>query len=214
MQPTNQHRRRFDSATTTTTTAVVGDAAVPATTMVGDAAVSRGGGINGDASSGYDVPTATASTLHAVLSGSAVSTTISTQLQKAIRFKARVKIISRSGSVICNTGWMSRIYSRASLRPARYPSVKGAKVVLDTNTGCSKGYGFVRFADENERTRAMNEMNGQYCSSRPMRVGVATPKKPPTQQQYGQQQYPSQAVLLTGGNDSYGAVPQSEWRFF
>ncbi|KAD2394351.1 hypothetical protein E3N88_41328 [Mikania micrantha] len=92
----------------------------------------------------------------------------------------------------------------------RYPSVKGAKVVLDTNTGCSKGYGFVRFADENERTRAMNEMNGQYCSSRPMRVGVATPKKPPTQQQYGQQQYPSQAVLLTGGNDSYGAVPQSD----
>ncbi|KAI7734931.1 hypothetical protein M8C21_010367 [Ambrosia artemisiifolia] len=88
----------------------------------------------------------------------------------------------------------------------RYPSVKGAKVVFDMNTGCSKGYGFVRFSDENERTRAMTEMNGQYCSSRPMRVGVATPKKPPTQQQYGQQQYPSQAVLLTGGNDSFGAV--------
>ncbi|KAK9060362.1 hypothetical protein SSX86_021066 [Deinandra increscens subsp. villosa] len=88
----------------------------------------------------------------------------------------------------------------------RYPSVKGAKVVLDTNTGCSKGYGFVRFADENERARAMNEMNGQYCLSRPMRVGVATPKKPPTQQQYGQNQFSSQAVLLTGGNDSYGAV--------
>ncbi|KAI3815190.1 hypothetical protein L1987_14850 [Smallanthus sonchifolius] len=92
----------------------------------------------------------------------------------------------------------------------RYPSVKGAKVVVDTNTGCSKGYGFVRFGDENERSRAMNEMNGQYCSSRPMRVGVATPKKPPTQQQYGQQQYSSQAVLLTGGNDPYGAALQSD----
>ncbi|XP_076942127.1 polyadenylate-binding protein RBP47-like [Bidens hawaiensis] len=88
----------------------------------------------------------------------------------------------------------------------RYPSVKSAKVVFDTNTGCSKGYGFVRFGDEGERTRAMTEMNGQYCSSRPMRVSVATPKKPPTQQQYGQQQYPSQAVLLTGGNDSFNAV--------
>ncbi|KVH93254.1 Nucleotide-binding, alpha-beta plait [Cynara cardunculus var. scolymus] len=93
----------------------------------------------------------------------------------------------------------------------RYPSVKGAKVVVDTNTGCSKGYGFVRFGDENERTRAMNEMNGQYCSSRPMRIGVATPKKPPTQQQYGQgqQQYSSQAVLLTGGSGSFGAMPQN-----
>ncbi|XP_076920335.1 polyadenylate-binding protein RBP47-like [Bidens hawaiensis] len=88
----------------------------------------------------------------------------------------------------------------------RYLSVKSAKVVFDTNTGCSKGYGFVRFGDEGERTRAMSEMNGQYCSSRPMRVSVATPKKPPTQQQYGQQQYPSQAVLLTGGNDSFNAV--------
>ncbi|XP_071691755.1 polyadenylate-binding protein RBP47-like [Rutidosis leptorrhynchoides] len=90
----------------------------------------------------------------------------------------------------------------------RYSSVKGAKVVVDTNTGCSKGYGFVRFSDENERTRAMNEMNGQYCSSRAMRIGVATPKKPSTQQQYGQNQYGSQAVLLSGGN-GYGAVPQN-----
>lgn len=89
----------------------------------------------------------------------------------------------------------------------RYSSVKGAKVVVDTNTGCSKGYGFVRFGDENERTRAMNEMNGQYCSNRAMRIGVATPKKPPTQQQYGQSQFPSQAVLLTGGNGSF--APQN-----
>ncbi|KAJ7260522.1 hypothetical protein O6H91_17G006500 [Diphasiastrum complanatum] len=60
---------------------------------------------------------------------------------------------------------------------SRYLSVKGAKVVTDVNTGRSKGYGFVRFGDELERTRAMTEMNGVYCSSRPMRISVATPKK-------------------------------------
>lgn len=60
---------------------------------------------------------------------------------------------------------------------SRFTSVKGAKVVIDSNSGRSKGYGFVRFGDENERTRAMTEMNGVYCSSRPMRIGVATPKK-------------------------------------
>ncbi|GER38353.1 nuclear acid binding protein [Striga asiatica] len=58
-----------------------------------------------------------------------------------------------------------------------YPSVRGAKVVTDPNTGRPKGYGFVKFADENERNRAMVEMNGMYCSTRPMRISAAAPKK-------------------------------------
>ncbi|KAK7319842.1 hypothetical protein RJT34_04570 [Clitoria ternatea] len=89
---------------------------------------------------------------------------------------------------------------------SRYSSIKGAKVVIDSTTGRSKGYGFVRFGDENEKTKAMTEMNGVYCSSRPMRIGVATPKKT-----YGyQQQYSSQAVVLAGGggHSSNGAVAQ------
>lgn len=60
---------------------------------------------------------------------------------------------------------------------AHYPSVKGAKVVTDPSTGRSKGYGFVKFANETERDRAMTEMNGMYCSTRPMRISAATPKK-------------------------------------
>ncbi|XP_057720611.1 polyadenylate-binding protein RBP47C-like [Arachis stenosperma] len=58
-----------------------------------------------------------------------------------------------------------------------FPSVKAAKVVFDANTGRSKGYGFVRFGDDSERTKAMTQMNGVYCSSRPMRIGAATPRK-------------------------------------
>ncbi|TQD87121.1 hypothetical protein C1H46_027340 [Malus baccata] len=66
-----------------------------------------------------------------------------------------------------------------------YHSVKGAKVVTDRTTGRSKGYGFVRFADEGEQLRAMTEMNGQFCSTRPMRIGPAATKKPAS----GGQQY-------------------------
>ncbi|KAK9121419.1 hypothetical protein Syun_019036 [Stephania yunnanensis] len=67
----------------------------------------------------------------------------------------------------------------------QYPSVRGAKVVTDPNTGRSKGYGFVKFSDETERNRAMTEMNGMYCSTRPMRISAATPKKTTgVQQQY------------------------------
>lgn len=87
---------------------------------------------------------------------------------------------------------------------SRYSSVKGAKVVFDTSTGRSKGYGFVRFSDENERSRAMTEMNGAYCCNRPMRIGVATPKKPSTPQQFS-----SQAVVLAGGYASNGAIAQA-----
>ncbi|XP_071696470.1 polyadenylate-binding protein RBP45-like isoform X5 [Rutidosis leptorrhynchoides] len=58
-----------------------------------------------------------------------------------------------------------------------YSSVKGAKVVTDRTTGRSKGYGFVRFGDESEQIRAMSEMNGVLCSSRPMRIGPAATNK-------------------------------------
>ncbi|KAH6778876.1 RNA-binding protein 47C [Perilla frutescens var. hirtella] len=77
---------------------------------------------------------------------------------------------------------------------SKYPSVKAAKVVIDANTGRSKGYGFVRFGDDNERTQAMTEMNGVYCSSRPMRIGAATPRKSSGYQQ----QYSSQGGYANG----------------
>ncbi|XP_012454508.1 polyadenylate-binding protein RBP45B isoform X3 [Gossypium raimondii] len=67
---------------------------------------------------------------------------------------------------------------------AHFPSVKGAKVVIDRITGRTKGYGFVRFGDETEYNRAMTEMNGAFCSTRPMRIGPATNKKTGAAQQY------------------------------
>jgi RNA recognition motif-containing protein len=51
------------------------------------------------------------------------------------------------------------------------------QVITDPGTGRSKGYGFVRFGSEPERDRALMEMNGQYLSSRPIRVSLATAKK-------------------------------------
>ncbi|XP_015885466.1 polyadenylate-binding protein RBP47 [Ziziphus jujuba] len=83
---------------------------------------------------------------------------------------------------------------------SRYPSVKAAKVVFDANTGRSKGYGFVRFGDDNERSQAMTEMNGVYCSSRPMRIGAATPRKSSGYQQ----QYSSHGGYVPNGASTQG----------
>jgi RNA recognition motif-containing protein len=42
------------------------------------------------------------------------------------------------------------------------------------DVGRSKGYPFVRSGDDSEQTHAINEINGLYCSSRPMIIGSAT----------------------------------------
>lgn len=48
--------------------------------------------------------------------------------------------------------------------------------MTDPVTGVSRGYGFVRFGDEQDQQRALTEMQGVYCGNRPMRVSAATPK--------------------------------------
>ena len=35
---------------------------------------------------------------------------------------------------------------------------------------------YIKFGDDSERSQAMTEMNGDYCLSRPMRIGAATPR--------------------------------------
>ncbi|KAF9537374.1 hypothetical protein EC957_008386 [Mortierella hygrophila] len=58
----------------------------------------------------------------------------------------------------------------------RYMSCRSAKIMTDATTGISRGYGFVRFGDESEQLRALHEMQGVYCGSRPIRISMATPK--------------------------------------
>ena len=51
-----------------------------------------------------------------------------------------------------------------------YESFQRAHVVKDRRTGYSKGYGFVSFSNPADFTRALHEMNGKYCGSRPMKL--------------------------------------------
>lgn len=65
---------------------------------------------------------------------------------------------------------------------ARFTTVRGAKVVMDPVTRMSKGFGFVRFGSKEEADQALQTMNGVFCSSRPMRVSVATERNKARQQ--------------------------------
>ncbi|KAL8713345.1 MAG: hypothetical protein Q9220_002544 [cf. Caloplaca sp. 1 TL-2023] len=67
-------------------------------------------------------------------------------------------------------------YVLVSLFQNRFPSCKSAKIMTDPISGMSRGYGFVRFSDEQDQQRALSEMQGVYCGNRPMRISTATPK--------------------------------------
>ncbi|KAG9017657.1 RRM protein [Tulasnella sp. 427] len=59
---------------------------------------------------------------------------------------------------------------------APFLTCKSAKIMVDPVMGVSKGYGFVRFAIPEDASRALIEMQGLYCLSRPMRISHATAK--------------------------------------
>ncbi|CAO3640220.1 unnamed protein product [Mucor hiemalis] len=71
---------------------------------------------------------------------------------------------------------------------SRYLSCKSAKIMTDPRTGLTRGYGFVRFAEQLDQQRALIEMQGYFIGSRAIRVSVATPKNRSQQQQQQQQQ--------------------------
>lgn len=50
---------------------------------------------------------------------------------------------------------------------APFTSCKSAKIMVDPVMGTSKGYGFVRFGSASDASRALIEMQGLYCESRP-----------------------------------------------
>ncbi|KIM20034.1 hypothetical protein M408DRAFT_82634, partial [Serendipita vermifera MAFF 305830] len=60
---------------------------------------------------------------------------------------------------------------------APFLSCCNAKVMVDSVTGISKGYGFVRFTSEADQKRALLEMQGLYCKSRPSKYCSSLPSQ-------------------------------------
>ena len=55
----------------------------------------------------------------------------------------------------------------------QFGEIVEAKVILDRDTGRSRGFGFVTFADDAAATRAIEEMNGTELEGRSIRVDEA-----------------------------------------
>ncbi len=60
---------------------------------------------------------------------------------------------------------------------AQYGSVSSAKVMMDRDTGRSKGFGFVEMGSDPEAQAAINGMNGQALDGRAIVVNDARPRE-------------------------------------
>ncbi|PWN44534.1 RNA-binding domain-containing protein [Ceraceosorus guamensis] len=77
-------------------------------------------------------------------------------------------------------GDLSKNINDSALRSAfaSFPTLIDARVMWDTSSGKSRGYGFVTFHSRAEAEQAIAVMNGEVLGARPVRVNWATVKKP------------------------------------
>jgi RNA recognition motif-containing protein len=59
----------------------------------------------------------------------------------------------------------------------QFGTVTSAKVMMDRETGRSKGFGFVEMGSDAEAQAAINGMNGQALDGRPLVVNEARPRE-------------------------------------
>ncbi|KAF6018669.1 TIAL1 [Bugula neritina] len=59
-----------------------------------------------------------------------------------------------------------------------FGEISDVKIIKDTQTGKSKGYGFVTFVHKEDASKAINDMNGAWLGSRAIRTNWAS-RKPP-----------------------------------
>jgi RNA recognition motif-containing protein len=59
---------------------------------------------------------------------------------------------------------------------APFGEVRSAQVIMDRDTGRSKGFGFVEMENDNAARTAIAELNEKDCGGRPLTVNEAKPR--------------------------------------
>ena len=61
---------------------------------------------------------------------------------------------------------------------SEFGEITDVKIIMDMETGRSKGFGFVSFRDESSAAKAVEATNGKDLDGRDIRVNLAENKKP------------------------------------
>ena len=67
---------------------------------------------------------------------------------------------------------------------ADYGEITSAKVIMDRETGKSKGFGFVEMAEASAGNQAIEALNGNDCEGRTLRVNEAKPREERPRRQF------------------------------
>jgi len=67
---------------------------------------------------------------------------------------------------------------------AKFGEVKSAKIIMDRETGRSKGFGFVEMETSIAGNEAIETLNGNDCEGRNLRVNEAKPREERPRRQY------------------------------
>lgn len=67
---------------------------------------------------------------------------------------------------------------------AKFGEVKSAKVIMDRETGRSKGFGFVEMETAQAGSDAIEALNGNECQGRTLRVNEAKPREERPRRQF------------------------------
>ncbi len=66
-----------------------------------------------------------------------------------------------------------------------YGTISSAKVIMDRDSGRSKGFGFIEMENNEEANRAISELNGAEYDGRTLSVSEARPRQERSNNSYG-----------------------------
>ena len=87
-----------------------------------------------------------------------------------------------------------------------FGEVTSARVVTDRETGRSRGFGFVEYADEANNQKAVDQLNGKELDGRAINVSLARPKEDRPRREDGGRSFGG-----NGGNNGGGSFRQRSW---
>lgn len=60
---------------------------------------------------------------------------------------------------------------------SKFGEVEGVRIIINRDTGKSKGFAFVQMRDDKDATNAINNLNGKPFLGRPLTVNEARPRE-------------------------------------
>lgn len=95
------------------------------------------------------------------------------------QYKEQLNLSSKNKSMNIFVGSLSFKLTEAELKEIfeEYGEVTSAKIIMDRDSGRSKGFGFVEMPDDNQAKKAIQELNGAEINGRAVVVNQAEERK-------------------------------------